>query len=138
MKHFLLVLSFLALVAAGAAAQAPRKDRPAARAKPAAAVTLPADAEKISDGVWRARDAQGRTWIYKRTPFGLVRHEEAAAEPPAAAAGLRVREAGPDRVVFERKTPFGLRTWSKGRQELDADERAALQQWEQSARKQQD
>ncbi|MCX7602636.1 MAG: hypothetical protein N2036_01030 [Bryobacteraceae bacterium] len=137
MKHFLIALSLAALAASGAAAQAPRKEKPAPKAKPAA-VVLPADAEKVAEGVWRARDAQGRIWIYKRTPFGLTRYEEAAAAPetPAGTSGIRVREAGESRVVFEKATPFGLRTWTKNPQELDAEEREALENWRKQARKQ--
>lgn len=136
MKHFLLVLLTLALAAAGAAAQEAKKDGAAKKAaSPAAAV--PPGAEKIGEGRWRARDAQGRTWIYRRTPFGIVRfEEEASAEKESPAPNfIRVREAGDSRVVFERRTPFGLSTWTKSPQELDEDERRALEAWRESAKK---
>lgn len=137
MKHFLVLLIFWSFAAAGAAAQEARRDKPAPKAKPGAAAALPADAEKVAEGVWRARDAQGRTWIYKRTPFGLTRYEESAPRQEAAAgpAGLRVREADGSRIVFEKKTPFGVRTWTKSPEELDSEERQALEEWRNLAKK---
>ncbi|MCS7043248.1 MAG: hypothetical protein NZR01_10700 [Bryobacteraceae bacterium] len=142
MKHFLAVLLCLAAASAAAAGQeakkeAGRKDsgRPSAAAP---AVTVPAGAEKLGEGKWRARDAQGRAWIYRRTPFGMVRYEEkAGGESPAPETNyIRVREASGSRVVFERQTPFGLRTWSRSPEELDEDERRALEQWRASQKKQ--
>lgn len=138
MKHRMAVL-FLwmaGLAAAAGAAQEGSKSE-SGRKAPSPAPSLPAGAEKIGEGRWRARDAQGRTWIYRRTPFGLVRLEEEAAEEREAAAPnyIRVREASGSRVVFERRTPFGLSTWAKSPQELDEDERRALEAWRESAKK---
>ncbi len=144
MKHFLYVLLMLTIAAAGAAAQeaarngAPKKAAPArGRSAATPAIAVPEGAEKLGEGKWRARDAQGRTWIYRRTPFGIVRfEEEAAAEKESAAPNyIRVREAGESRIVFERRTPFGLSTWTKSPQELDEDERRALEAWRGSAKK---
>lgn len=134
MKRILAVL-LLATAAAGLQGQEGRKQKPAPKAKPAAALEVPPGAEKMGEGVWRARDAQGRTWIYRRTPFGLVREQEGAAGRPAPPEKvyIRVREAGESAIVFERDTPFGRRTWSKSPQELDDEERLALEQWRRSA-----
>ena len=138
MKQILVVL-ILAAAAVSAPAQTGKaqKAAPKARAAAPAAVTVPRDAEKIGEGVWRAKDAQGKVWIYKRTPFGLTRYQEECAEQPASAgqAAVRVREAGPERVVFERKTPFGAKTWTKTPAELDEEERQAFEQWRKSAKK---
>lgn len=138
MKHRMAVLFLLTagLAAAAGAAQEGNKSA-AGRKAPSPAPSLPAGAEKIGEGKWRARDAQGRTWIYRRTPFGLVRLEEGAAEERESAAPnlIRVREASGTRIVFERRTPFGLSTWTKSPEQLDEDERQALEAWRQSAEK---
>jgi len=138
MKQILVVL-ILAAAGVPALAQTGKAQKAAPKAKAAApaAVTVPRDAEKIGEGLWRAKDPQGKVWIYKRTPFGLIRYVEERAEQPVSAgqAGVRVREAGPDRVVFERNTPFGSRTWTKAPAELDEEERQALEEWRKSAKK---
>lgn len=128
MKHFLWIL----VLVCGFSAAAPAEQGKQKAGKPkgkAEALTLPAGAEKIEEGVWRAKDAQGRTWIYKKTPFGLIRMEEQAAAPQAAAAAVRVVEARGEEAVFERQTPFGRRTWSKRLGDLDEEERRALEEW---------
>jgi len=142
MKHWITILFLSCALGAGASAQAGKaaEKKPArkaeAKAKPAP-VTPPADAERISEGVWRAKDAQGKSWIYKRTPFGMTKYEEESAATPApdARAPLRVREAAGGRVVFERQTPFGTRSWSKSAAELDEEERQALEAWQKAAGK---
>ncbi|MCS6952898.1 MAG: hypothetical protein NZM33_08565 [Bryobacteraceae bacterium] len=91
--------------------------------------TLPAGAEETSPGIWRYTDAAGKTWIYRRTPFGLVKTSEREsgaldrAEPPAE---MRAFEDG-DRIRFERVTPFGVVRWDRNKSELDDLERAV---WE--------
>lgn len=138
MKQIAVILFLAGALAAGAAAQAdktpkaaPKAERkPAPKARPQALVPPP-DAERISEGIWRARDAQGRTWIYKKTPFGMVRYEDegAAGQPAAKLTPLRVREAGAGGVVFERQTPFGVSTWTRKPEELGEEERQAFEDW---------
>lgn len=148
MKQIAAILFLTGALAAGATAQAgkppkadPKAPRKAARksapnAAPAALVPPPG-AERISEGLWRARDAQGKTWIYKKTPFGMVRYEdETAPETPAPArSSIRVLEADSSKVVFERRTPFGSNTWTKAPSGLDEEESRALDEWRKQAKK---
>jgi|DewCreStandDraft_4_1066084.scaffolds.fasta_scaffold31358_1 hypothetical protein len=140
MKQFALFLILLSLPAAAQAdrsSAAPRKAP--AKAQPAAqpATALPPGAERVSDGVWRARDPQGKSWIYKRTPFGLVRYEEdaPAQDPAAGASELRVVESRGGEVVFQRRTPFGAKSWTKKQDDLDGEEKRAFDEWRKSPRK---
>lgn len=115
-------------LAAGAAQTAAR---PAARPapKPTGQITLPAGAEKVSEGVYRAKDASGKTWIYTRTPFGFARNEEGAAPaaPRPDVPGVRVLDVKGDTVRFERETPFGKAVWSRAVADLNETEKAAYQ-----------
>ena len=91
---------------------------------------IPADAVKDDDGDYRYTDPQGKKWIYRKTPFGVVRLEdgpERAAAQAAAANGadIKATEDG-DNVRFERQGPFGLWKWEKKKSELDETEKAAL------------
>lgn len=92
---------------------------------------LPRDAVEIEPGVYRWKDAQGKTWIIRRSPFGLLKGEEGPKNEPAAreddaSAALKVVEEG-DLLRFERPTPFGVTRWTKKKTELDELERRA---WE--------
>lgn len=131
MKLFIWILVFGFALAQGAAAQkAPQKAAPRKKAE-SSAVSVPAGAEKVEDGLWRARDAQGKTWLYKKTPFGIVRLPEEKPQPaqPAEASSCRVVKADSVEAVFERNTPFGRRTWTRRLDQLDAEERQALEEW---------
>lgn len=127
MKHFAWILVLGCALAQGAAAQ---KAAVKPRAKPAA-VSVPAGAEKIEEGLWRSRDAQGRTWLYRKTPFGIVRLPEDKPQqaPAAEASSCRVVKVQSGEAVFERDTPFGRRTWTRRLEELGAEERQALEEW---------
>ncbi len=106
----------------------------AAKAKPKGRLTLPADAEKIDAYTHRHKDADGKVWIYRQTPFGLVRYEEEnnpgpttpKAEKPAAPAGIKAFDEG-DRIRFEKEGPFGKYTWHRKKDELTAEERRAYE-----------
>lgn len=100
-------------------------------------VKIPPDAVKIDANTSRHTDAQGKTWIYRRTPFGVRRYEEkpggnaaqpAAAPEPEAPTNIAVREEG-DILHFERPTPFGVRRWSRKKGELNEEEKLV---WERS------
>src|SRR5436190_3024887 len=121
-----------------AAGMARAEDRPAKKADPKkksappAELTLPADAKMVEPGTYTFTDAQGKKWIYRKTPFGLARLEDKPADSPAAAAptpsagmATTATEDG-DMVRFERPGPFGTYRWQKKKAELDADEQAAL------------
>ena len=75
-------------------------------------------------------DAQGKKWIYRITPFGVVRLEEKSEAQTKTeadkAAGIKAFEEG-DKVRFERQGPFGVWKWEKKKSELDETEKAALE-----------
>ena len=96
-------------------------------------LTVPAGAVKVDRLTHRHTDADGKTWIYRRTPFGLVRYEadenETAAKPaepkrPSSSTLLRAIDEG-DSVRFEKQTPFGIHRWVRKKTDLNDEERAA-------------
>lgn len=120
-----------------AAAAAQTAQRPASRPAPpraANAFALPAGAEKVSEGVFRAKDSSGKVWIYTRTPFGFAKHEEgsAPAAPPPEAPAFRVLEVKAGTVRFERDTPFGKSVWARPVTQLDEKEKAAYEAYQAS------
>src|SRR5262249_25447460 len=81
---------------------------------------VPPDAVEISPGEFRWVDKQvGKVWIYNKTPFGLMRHEEQPEKPEPIPADWTVKEDG-DSLIFERPWPFGpgKRTWTRKKSEL--------------------
>jgi hypothetical protein len=123
---------FLALVPMMAA------DKPAATraaSKPAAAVLqIPAGAVEAQAGTFRYTDADGKKWIYRKTPFGVARMAD-QGQPTAAAAENRPAAAQKETVVatesdgavhFERRGPFGIYKWDRKTSELTTEERAWL------------
>jgi hypothetical protein len=113
MKTFLILLvSMMALRAAG----------PVGGTAPLA---LPAGAVAVESNLYRHTDAQGRTWIYRRTPFGIARIEASsvASPRPAECANTKAWDDG-DAVRFERPGPFGVYRWRTKKSDLDASERA--------------
>lgn len=52
---------------------------------PAAPTGVPAGAVAVEGNTWRWVDKQGKAWLYRSTPFGVMRSEE----PKQAAAGKR-------------------------------------------------
>ena len=153
---FVILISALALAAAGpqnARKQAPAKkasaqtegQTQAAKAAPSSAVpnnaapsttdpsklTIPEGAVKNAEGDSLYTDSQGKKWIYRVTPFGVVRMEDtpertAAKNDAANGVGIKATEDG-NVVHFERKGPFGLWKWDKKKSEMDDAEKAALQ-----------
>ena len=114
--------------------QAKKKAGATKRAARPAELTMPAGATMVEPGTYTFTDAQGKKWIYRKTPFGLARVEDkpAAASPtPAAGIAITATEEG-DVVRFERPGPFGTYRWQKKRSELDADEQAALERCNQN------
>ena len=64
----------------------------------------------------------------KRTPFGRSKstsEEEPKPSPPVTTPFMQVEEKG-DSVVFRRRTPFGVQSWTKKRSELTAQEQDML------------
>jgi hypothetical protein len=97
---------------------------------PPAELTLPAGATLVEPGTYSFTDAQGKKWIYRKTPFGLARMEDKPAAPivPAPSLVITATEDG-DTIRFERPGPFGPYRWQKKKSELTEDEKTA---WEKS------
>lgn len=121
-----------------------------------AAEKLPAGAVRTGPYTWRHTDKEGKVWIYRETPFGLMK-QDARYAPDAADHGapvepkkdyietpfgnmkvqdlekrpagpaLRVREEG-GKLHFERETPFGVQKWTRDKTMLTPEEKKA---WEQ-------
>jgi hypothetical protein len=149
MKRIAVIM--LALCSTGLAATPPKK-KPATKPAPAA-LTIPADATRIDEHTYVHTDAQGKTWTYRKTPFGLQKSERTAETPAPYALPETVRDrqspfsaegsaAAPrasdaseevtftesgENITFKRKTPFGNNTWTKKKSELTAEERALLE-----------
>ena len=120
------------LLAASDPQAAKKKDQPPAPAKEIKPVEIPKGAVETDPGTFRFTDADGKKWIYRKTPFGVARLEDkptdSDAVKPAAdpSAGVKAVEDG-DVVHFERSGPFGVYKWQKKKSELDEIERAALE-----------
>jgi hypothetical protein len=127
---FAIVLSVFVALAEDQPAQ--KKQSAKQSAAPPAELTLPAGAKQVELGTYTFTDAQGKKWIYRKTPFGLARFEDKPIEvngPKAAPGdGIVAKEDG-DTIRFERPGPFGTYRWEKKKSELADDEKAA---WERS------
>jgi hypothetical protein len=102
----------------------------AAAGDPVASV-IPKGATQIEPNLYRFTDAQGKTWFYRRFPFGVSKWEDKPAEqvakeePPASV----VRDLG-DSVEFQRRTPFGISKWVSKKTDLNDDEKELLATYE--------
>lgn len=90
---------------------------------------LPKDATEVEPGLWKHTDAAGKTWMFRRTPFGVSKYPASAADEDAAndekeAAMIKAIDAG-DSVKFERKMPFGVTKWTRKKSELKGAEAIA-------------
>jgi hypothetical protein len=117
--------------------------------KPAEANTIPAGATEISKGTYKHTDANGKSWIYRKTPFGISKTAEdsennrpidttASPERGNPFAGekstssnsttpnVSVVEEG-DSVKFERATPFGPTRWTRKKSELSKEEQELVE-----------
>jgi hypothetical protein len=90
-----------------------------------APLALPEGAVAVESNLYRHTDAQGRTWTYRRTPFGITRVEGQASARvrPEAWANVKAWEDG-DAVCFERPGPFGVYRWRTKKSGLDEVEQA--------------
>jgi len=91
------------------------------------AVVIPAAAVQISPYLYSYTDKDGKKWLYRETPFGMMRNpdEPVAAPKNPEPDGIRAFEDG-DTVRFERLGPLGIYHWTRNKSELDPDEQAAL------------
>jgi hypothetical protein len=107
-------------------------------------ITIPKDAVPNPDGnTFTYTDKEGKKWLYKKTPFGVMRgpardeaattkSEEGSAKTASGAAvsakgdSTRAIDKG-DTVRFERPSPFGPIIWEKKKSELTENERHILE-----------
>jgi hypothetical protein len=121
--------------------EAKGRDKEAAKAHSTA---VPAGASEISPGLFKHTDGAGKSWLYRKTPFGVVKTAETleadqkAANPAPAERGNPFSEkkgASSNRTTasvtavedgdsykFERSTPFGPSRWTRKKSELTAEE----------------
>jgi hypothetical protein len=102
---------------------APSKAAPSA--DPAASV-IPKGATQVEPNLYRYTDADGRTWFYRRLPFGVSKYEEKPQQPALAEQpALVVRDLG-DSIEFQRNTPFGIAKWVTKKADLTEEQKAAV------------
>lgn len=90
--------------------------------------TVPAGATQVGPNLYRYTDPQGKTWMYRKTPFGVSKWEDQPVEQPPVPetpASITAKDLG-DSVQFERATPFGPERWVRKKSELSDLEKAAL------------
>lgn len=112
----------------------------------AAQASVPKDATEIEPGVYKHTDSAGKTYKYKKTPFGVVKSADEVSKTPATNAtpfgevkspapapvqAIKVSERG-DSLDFERPSPFGSYKWTRKKAELTEAEREA---WDRSRAK---
>jgi hypothetical protein len=92
-------------------------------------LSIPAGAVEVEPYIYRFTDAGGKTWMYRETPFGISRWEEASTPGPQASPAkgdsVVVTDLG-DSVRFEKKMPFGVGTWVRKKTELNDEEKALV------------
>jgi hypothetical protein len=129
----ILLISLAAVMTLLAQEKTAQKPAPA---KANAAVTIPAGAVETQPGTFAYTDANGKKWIYRKTPFGIARLEDKAAdakpvisahESPGKGFVVKATEDG-DVVHFERPSPFGPYKWNRAKSELNDEERGWLEQ----------
>jgi hypothetical protein len=140
--RFAIYLSVIVLSAAPAqTTKAAAKPAPAKATATAKAIEIPAGAVAAEPGSFHYTDAQGKKWIYRKTPFGIARIEEPTSTDDAASKRVAAEPAaGHDRydnvsaiedgdtIRFERGTPFGMQKWQRKKSELTETEQAMWNQ----------
>ena len=93
MKLFFVVFASALALTASPQAQPQKTDASKSSAKAAPKVTdgskpmaIPADAVKDADGDFHYTDPQGKKWIYRKTPFGVVRLDDSPERAATKAA----------------------------------------------------
>ena len=119
--------------------------KPRAKAEPPVQ-TIPAGAVQVEPNLYRLTDANGKTWNYRQTPFGINKWEQSAtpetqpAPAPAAQSTsqspfrsattktepITVTDLG-DSYRFDKNTPFGHSTWTRKKSEVTAKEKAIVE-----------
>jgi len=96
----------------------------------AALPSVPAGAEEVGPNLYHYTDAQGKSWMYRKSPFGVSKwegkpgDEQPAVDKPSSMT-TTATDLG-DSVRFQRVTPFGPQTWTRKKSELTEEEKSAL------------
>ena len=133
MKTILLIfMSSVLLVAQTTTKQAAKRP---VRPDTASATEIPAGATQVEPFIYRYTDAQGKTWMYRKSPFGVMKWEEKDTPQPLVqnADPIVVTDLG-DSVRFARKSPFGDQVWTSKKSELSAEEKSILERDQQIQR----
>jgi hypothetical protein len=131
-RSITVVILFAAAVCARAA-----DDAKSAKPAPPQALTIPKDAVRNGNGTYSYTDKQGKKWLYRDTPFGIIRTpgpESGADTRPnskPATSATKVTDKG-DTVQFERSSPFGVTKWEKKKSDLTDEERKLVDAQNQS------
>ena len=122
-KIFVLCAVSASLLCAGEKKTAAKPAPKTAAGSPA----LPLGAVEAGPYTWRYTDAKGEKWIYRQTPFGLVKLEDKPATAPAPdnSTPVSVTDLG-ESVKFEKSTPFGNQKWTKKKADLTDEEKAMI------------
>jgi hypothetical protein len=139
--RLLIVFSAFTLLLAAADKPAPKsrsavKTSAAVKPAPPKPLEIPAGAVESEPGAWHYTDAQGKKWVYRKTPFGVARMEDKpdprdqVSKPEGA--DIKASESG-EYVRFERPGPFGTYKWQTKKTELSTVEQAA---WDRTRAKQ--
>lgn len=122
-------IAMICIAAALLVAQDKKSDAPAAK-DPAALPTIPAGAKEVGPNLYRYTDAQGKIWMYRKTPFGVGKWEDKPTEQPTAPASdsvpTRVTDLG-DSYQFQRPTPFGMQKWTVKKTDLNDFEKGLVE-----------
>ncbi len=134
MKKLILLLLPCALLIGQ---QSTKEKKPAPKPAPAAtdsAPKIPDGAKEVEPYLYSYTDPQGKKWLYRQTPFGVVKWEDKPAAAPIVdnTNPVVITDLG-DSVRFQWKTPFGEQKWIRKKSELTDDEKAMIKR-EQSKR----
>ena len=124
----LLMLLMPALLLMGE--QPTKEKKPAPKPAPAASENtqkIPDGAKEIEPYTYSYTDPQGKKWIYRQMPFGVVRREDKPVAAPVIdnSPPVIVNDLG-DSVEFQWKTPFGSQKTVRKKSELTEDEKAIV------------
>ena len=123
-------IATLTLMAAGlslAQSKDPATTQKTAASEAFAPAGVPKGATRVEANLYRFTDAQGKTWLYRQTPFGISKWEDKPAEQTTVAEKPTavIKDLG-DRMEFQRQTPFGMSKWTTKKTELSEEEKALI------------
>jgi len=130
MTTIVLAISMAAFSAQSSDSKPRRAKAPAG--KPAKTLSLPPGAKLVEPNTWTFTDAQGKNWIYRKTPFGLSRLDAdaddfAARKKPEKQVEITSVAISGDVAKFERPGPFGTYRWEKKLSDLSPEEQSAVE-----------